>query len=477
MRRFTLLSVGIGLLGLMAPASHAQGDETISDRVVGIAGDPAETWSLTRCLNAAMDGNGDLEQERLRRKEIGGQAWQTVSLALPSIDLSGNWSRSRDPSFLLDNSFGGGGDVPADSAFGGFTFPTPDELEAQSFWRTQAAVDWELNPYRIYNASRGIRTRIHQHDQELLAAEHSAVERTMAGYYAVLSEAERLASVDAELEARREFLDITRNRFRLGLATELDTLRAAVALANLQPEKTRAAKNLYAATSDLNILMGRAPDAPLAIESEVEIERDEIDVDAAKARAQQRPSLRSLGLSLEVLRKTRGAERALHLPYLSLGGQYGYVARDLDTLGDYDFWNASATLVVPLFNGNSIGRVKELNGTIARTRTALADAERGAHQEVTTTIEELLAARENLRAAELNVRAAERALEQITARFDRGQSQYLEVLNAQSDRTSARSNLINARYDVLVQTAALKRSMGVDPRTPLAELARPEASR
>ena len=47
---------------------------------------------------------------------------------------------------------------------------------------------------------------------------------------------------------------------------------------------------------------------------------------------------------------------------------------------------------------------------------------------------------------------------------------HLSVLNAQSDRISARSHLIEARYDVLSQTAALKRAMGVHPSTPLARI-------
>ena len=80
------------------------------------------------------------------------------------------------------------------------------------------------------------------------------------------------------------------------------------------------------------------------------------------------------------------------------------------------------------------------------------------------------AARENHAAAELNLSAAEKALEQTTLRYEVGKSEYLSVLNAQSDRFAARSHLIEARYDVLSQTATLKRAMGVNPRTPLARI-------
>ncbi|MCA9754112.1 MAG: TolC family protein, partial [Gemmatimonadetes bacterium] len=108
--------------------------------------------------------------------------------------------------------------------------------------------------------------------------------------------------------------------------------------------------------------------------------------------------------------------------------------------------------------------------TIARTEQALTEQTRQARLEASTALEELLTAREILAAADLNVAAADRALDQITARFDVGKAEYLRLLNAQSDRMNARSQAIRARYDVLVQTAALKRSLGLDPRTRLSGL-------
>jgi outer membrane protein TolC len=59
-------------------------------------------------------------------------------------------------------------------------------------------------------------------------------------------------------------------------------------------------------------------------------------------------------------------------------------------------------------------------------------------------------------------------------RFDLGQDDFVDVLNAQSQRFDARRNLIEARYDLLVQTAALKRSLGSDPTLPLSQVREPE---
>jgi outer membrane protein TolC len=72
--------------------------------------------------------------------------------------------------------------------------------------------------------------------------------------------------------------------------------------------------------------------------------------------------------------------------------------------------------------------------------------------------------------------AAEDALEQITLRYQLGKTDYLSVLNVQTERSLARSNLIQARNEVLTLTATLKRALGFTPTVPLAEISAALAS-
>jgi len=83
---------------------------------------------------------------------------------------------------------------------------------------------------------------------------------------------------------------------------------------------------------------------------------------------------------------------------------------------------------------------------------------------------DLRTARGILRAAELNQTGAERALRETTLRYRENQTDYLQVLNAQSERLRARSHLIQARHEVLTLSAALKRALGIRPSLPLAAL-------
>ena len=432
--------------------------------------------SLQECIEAALSANETLLAAREGRSELRGQKWQALSLGLPSIDLTGAWRRGRDPSFALDESFqpsGGGGDNGSilDSLFSGVRFlPAPEEVPAQTFWRTSLNARWEVRPGLVYNALGAAGTGMEREEVRIQEAEQRTIEEVMSAFYGVLLAGQELLAIEADLEAKAEFLAATRNRFFAGVSTELDTLRAAVSHANVLPRRRSSLQALRDAGSSLNILMGRPPDAPIAVAGDPEIETGPLDLEAYLERARRRPDVRQLELLEEILRKNRGAQKAEHRPYLSADASYGYVTTLLGDLTDdgHDFWSAGLVLTVPLFDGLlTKGRVRETEASIRRARLQRDLAERQARREIHSLVGELEAARANLSAAEMNLRAAEEALRQITLRYEIGKSDHLSVLGSQADRLMARRNAIEAQNRVLTLTASLKRALGLRPDLPL----------
>ena len=456
--------------------------------VVGIPAGPGETedvLTLDQCVERALADNLDLRRVRLGQDRISAQGIQAMATGLPSLDLTGNWNRSRDPSFQISDTFGGGGggdgglglpdsldcDCDLSSLFAGFA--DFDRVTTQTYWSGSLTSDWELNPFRVWNALAGVGVARRQQEENERGEEHRVVAETVQTFHEAVLHQETVAALDAEIAARGEFLEIARTRFRLELATELDTLQAAVSLANLKPDRRKAVTNLRNATSRLNLLMGREATVPLTLAPVEALELDVLPPAAVMGAVDERPDLRSAELGVRFLQKRRGVERADRRPFVSMNGSYGWVGRDVDDVLDrrYESWRASVSLVLPLFDGfATVGRTRELDADIEAARRSLEDGRRRAWLEVATLLQDLEAARENHAAAALTVTAAERALEKTTLRYEIGQSEYLAVLNAQSDRYSARSHLIEARYEVLSKTAALKRALGYHPRFPLARI-------
>ncbi len=458
-----------------AAAATPSGEDVVVARPGG-----EEVLGLEQCLDLARRQNPTLLAEKERLGELGGQVWQAASNGLPTLDLTGQWTRGRDPSFALDETFGGGGEgesllpAPFDTLFGGFDFlPAPEDIPAQSFLRTSLNLHWTLNPVLVLGAVKAASAGVERQHLAISGVEHQVLESTVSAYQGVLLAAEQVAAQEAELANQRELLSIMKLRFDLGLATELDTLQAAVTAANVEPRLERARLDLLTAGSRLNAVMGRPPGSPIAVRAEQRVELAPIDTEGALALARERPDVRQQQLLVRVLKRNRQAQKAELLPYLSADGAYGYVGKTFDTLYDngHDYWQAAVALNVPIFDGLlHRGLVKEAAASVRRAESELDGLERQAQVEVLEVLDGLTAARRNLRAATLNLARAERLEDQMKAMLEAGKRDYLSVLEAEAGRALARSNLIQARYDVLTMTAALKRAVGWSPAVALADI-------
>lgn len=462
-----------------SPAAIAEGD------VIHALGETSDPLTLSICVETALAANSTLAQERERLAELEGQVIQARSEGFPRIEVEGNWLRNRDPSFALDESFAGGdgglgtlfdplydavGLDPPD--LGGSSFiPAPQDIPAQSFWRAWVDTYWELHPTRWLRAVSAAKKGLQRQEIVVTDAQNRTVEQVITAFHGVVLAAGQLHAIEAEIGARQEFLEVTRRRFLLDLATPLDTLQAAVSLANLQPEKRRRQTGLRKAGQDLNVLLGRDPLTPVSVRAEFPIEDDDVSPRAATALARRRPDVRQQQLFSELLRIQRSAQKANNHPYLTLEGSYGYVGRDLDTIADdgHDFWRTSVTLTWPLWDGQVVkGQVQQTEASLRRSEHALDDQRRRAEAEVLQALDDLEVARTDLAAADLNMARAEQAFSQVGLRYELGKADQLDVLNAQSERFAARSNLLRARHQVLAVTATLKRAMGMSPLEPLA---------
>lgn len=495
-RRLRLAGIVMILLCAWAGQGRAQVDsraDTLSSVVVAIPGSEDAPLHVGECIRASLENNDDLQAERSRMGELHGQKTQAKADGLPTLDIVGRWDRGRDPSFAFDSTFSGGGgggnpidtgDAGFDSLFttavgqlfggeGGSFIPAPEDIPAQTFWRASAQVFWELHPTRVIYAVKAANIALDQQSLNIRDLENRTVEGTLRLYYEVLANQALAQSVAAEVEARREFLDITRRRYFLDMATGLDTLQARVQMMNLLPTQRRAELEVRNAGRSLNTQMGRDPSTPLALHVDFMLETDALDEELAVALVEQRPDVQRARMQEEYLHRERDVMKSELHPYLVANGSYGYVTREVDDWLDrgHDFWSAGVGLTIPIFDGLlTKGRVQQREAAIRRTQYEIRGIRRRAEEEIRLAVDELGIARENLQVALLNRDQAEKALRQTNRRYELGKAGYLDVLNAQAARFTARSNLIQAYYDVLVGTAVLKRSVGMNPTQPLAAM-------
>jgi len=464
---------------------------TTDSLIVAVPGPAERPLTLQDCIEASLAANDQLQAQRTRLAELRAQKTQARADGLPTVNLVGRFDRGRDPSFALDSTFSGGGGfggnvdtgnatfdslftVAMGQLFGGSSFiPPPEDIPSQTFWRASADLYWELHPTRVLYAVKAANIAIDQQSLTIVDTENRTIEQTMRDYYLVLASSALARSVEAELKARREFLDITRRRYFLDLATGLDTLQARVQMMNLLPQLHRARQDVINAGRSLNAQMGRDARTPLTLVGRFTVELDPIDPEKAVALALRRPDVQQSAMSEEYLHHERNTLKSEMHPYLTVDASYGFVTRKLDELTNtgHDFWRTGVALTIPVFDGwLTKGRVHERDAAIRRTQHQTSGLRHSAEAEVLSALGELTVARENLEVARLNLQQAEKALGQISRKYELGKAGYLDVLNSQAARFTASSNLIQAYHDVLVWTATIKRAMGMRPTQPLSSL-------
>ncbi len=451
----------------VGPVIHAR---STSDTVMGIED----------CVQQALLANDSLQAERLRMGELEGQMKQALSTGLPTLDLVGDWTRSRNPSMALDSTFGGsdGGMAPPAGSpdwfnewltgFGSLIPPASD-IAAQTFMRANLNLLWNINPIKIAGATGAARLGLERQNLNEMTMENSTTEQTMVAYFTIIKSAEKIQAVRAQLKNQTELLDIMRMRYDLGMATRLDTLQAAVSLANIRPQLNIAEADLVNRGARLNALMGRSPGSPLSVANAQLVETDNLDDKVALDLAQKRPELVSVDVLTDIMRSNRKAQNAENLPYLTVASSYGFIGTQADEIfvDGHDSWSAAVALNIPVFDGLlNRGLVAESDAMIRRTEAEQTGNRRLVQVEMLELLANLRLARDVLTAVELNQKRSEDVLEESLLMLEMGKINYLDVLVSESNRAEARSNVIDARHEVLALSASMKRALGFSPLLP-----------
>jgi outer membrane protein TolC len=298
-------------------------------------------------------------------------------------------------------------------------------------------------------------------------------------YYTVLQTEQQIVVQEASVKLLTQQLENTTHRFDAGTVPRFDVLRGEVELANARPRLIRA-KNLFRiAKSNLANLLGyNLPaniweDIPLRLTGKLEADPYNIDLPSAIAQAvERRPEL-------GVLRKTTGlrkediiAAKAGYKPNFNVFAGYGArnSAYQNNFFSDVAGVVAGVEMTWDIFDGNlTKGKVVQAKAYYDKAQVDLDDNTRRVELEVRTSYSTFLEAREVLESQKKVQEQAEEALRLATSRYEAGTGTQLDVLNAQTSLTEARTTQIQALFEYDVARARLERAIGQDVPWTIAE--------
>jgi outer membrane protein TolC len=418
------------------------------------------TWlskplSLVDCLNLALSQNSAILKGKRDLEATYGLVVQTRAVAMPKLQATGNyqWTDQIEEltiapgtaiSFQRENQWSAGLRVVQSIYEGGRISAT---LRTATLSKAQALAQY----------------------QSIIA---DALLQVRVSYYDVLLAARQIDVQKASLVLLGRELEDTAHRFEAGTVPRFNVLRAEVAVANARPLLIRAENTYRIAKNNLANLLGcNLPpdlwqDIPLTLTGSLEPEPYNIELPAALTMAlERRPELAALRQAEALRSEAIKAARAAYFPSLQLfaGHAWRNATFQKDLAADIAGWNVGAQVTWNIFDGlQTRGKVQEARALQEKAQLDLEDYVRRVELEVRTAYSALIEAREVLASQERVQEQADEALRLANSRAEAGTGTQLDVLDAQTALTQARTTQIQARHDYLVAKARLERAIGMD---------------
>jgi outer membrane protein len=289
-------------------------------------------------------------------------------------------------------------------------------------------------------------------------------------YFDVLVAGQQIIVQEASVNLLNRELEDQQRRFDAGTVPRFNVLRAEVAAANQRPNLIRARNAYRIAKNNLANLLGyNLPreiweDIPLQLTDKLEATPYQIDLPSAIAQAmEKRPELGVLRKAEKLQKEGIVNARAGYKPSVQLFGGYGDKSSQFenDLSVERHGWFGGAQLTWDIFDGLlTQGKVGEAKALHEKSKNVLEDTSRQIELEVRTAYSTFIEATEVLDSQSKVQEQAEEALRLAKARADAGTATQLDVLDAETSLTQARTTQIQALHDYAVARARLERAIG-----------------
>ena len=408
---------------------------------------------LMDCLNLALQQNATILKAKDDLEVSYGIVVQTRAVALPRVQATGQY-KDTDPN-AMENLPG---------------LPLPHQN-----WNAGVQIVQSIyKGGRIIAVIRAAKATKEQALAQYQTTIANTLLATRVAYYDVLLAAQQITVHEASVKLLQNELEDQQHRYNAGTVPHFNVLRAEVAVANERPNLIRARNDYRIAKNNLANLLGyNLPrdvweDIPLQLTDSFDDKPYEINLPAAIAQAfANRSELVALGKAEELQRLNIVNARAGYKPTVQLfAGYQWYNAQFTAPISlDHDIhgWNAGAQMSWDIFDGMlTHGKVVQARALYERAKTDVVDEGRQIEIQVRTAYSDFVGAREVLDSQKTVQAEAEEALREAEARAAAGTGTQLDVLDAQTSLTQARTTQVQALHDYAAARARFERAIGED---------------
>ena len=446
--------------------------------------DTAQLITLEQAIELALKNNRDIQEARLQVERSKAELRQQQAALYPNLDLTGGLTYGN--SLFLDSTIQQRINQDVEDATADNPNITEDAARSLAEDRFANASSSSFNftsglslNYDIYDGGlRGASIRAAQ--KQLRSTElnlETIVEQTRfesaRDYYDLQNSDAQVEIQEAAVEDALQTLRDAQLLERAGLGTRFDVLRAEVELAQARQRQTTAIANQNIARRQLAETLSVSHSTELATADAVEeagtwnLELAETIVQAFKNRAE----LEQLLLEREINQEQRTIALSGIRPRLTANANYSV---DDDFEDDFDIsdrYSVGVNLQWRLFDGGAAragAEQEEIDAQISETN--FANQRNQIRFAVEQAYFQLESNQNNIQTATREVELAQESLRLARLRFQAGVGTQTDVIDAQTQLTTARGNLLSSIIDYNQSYVALQRQVSNTPDNGLQDL-------
>ena len=380
-----------------------------------------------KAAEMALTGNRGLKRQEITFMEKERQAKNRWNVFLPDITASAGISRGNE---ILKNS--------PDAKWGG---------------RVSGAISITLGTDIPHKMNR-IKEEYAAGNIDYKVAQRNLEATVRQAFYELLIYQKNMELVQSNLETNKKRYHQAEERYKGGLAPELDVLNSFLAWNKLAPTYDSLQTTYQRKLDQLKITLGIPAGEEVVLQGDVEaLAPQEFDFSAIPAEYET-PEIKKLKASLAVAESSRKELRASSLmPELSLGWSITPTWDDLYHTGQYtDRGALSATLMWHLDNliPNSAGnlKIKQLEDNAEKIRLQIAEEAEDSASRVENLVRQIKQQQESVKTLELTRDVAEKTLSLTEEAYNYGTKDMLDVSDAQQTVRNAEMEILEKKYDI-----------------------------
>jgi outer membrane protein TolC len=409
--------------------------------------------SQADCINIALAQNADILKAKSDLEASAGVVVQTRAVALPTLQ-AGSEVKHSEPQAI--ESF-------------------PNTTPPNNNWNSDIQIVQGI--YEGGKLIAAIQAASATKKQSIAQYQTQVADTLLAvrlAYYDVLLAAQQITVNEASVKLLQKELDDQQRRFDAGTVPHFNVLRAEVALANAKPNlfhatsQYRVSKNVLANLLGYNLPREVLENIPLNLTDTFDITSwNMILPDAIQQALECRTELADLREQVVLQNLNIVNAKSGYKPTVQAFAGYTWNNSQFTDPNDLSYtihgWNVGGQLTWAFFDGGlTIGKVQQAKALYKKSQTELEDRSRQIELDVRTAYSDFLEAKEVLDSQTKVQEQAEEALREANARFDAGTGTQLDVLDAETSLTQARTTQVQALHDYATARARLERAIGAE---------------